>query len=104
MATNVNRVWVAGGGFFRCGNCTPPLTTTRPATVPIFDNGYAVHPVPVPVADPAPLPPARLHPASTPARMTPSRTLRHISVGRYTPQNGSISLATVSLYGFPSRR
>jgi hypothetical protein len=47
-----------------------------------------------PLVDPAcPLRPPRLHPASAPARTTPSRTLRHISLGRYTPQKGSTSLA-----------
>src|SRR3954471_14500865 len=41
------------------------------------------------------LPPPRLHPASTPARTTPRRTLwtlRHIPLGRYTPRNGSTSV------------
>src|SRR6478752_3719908 len=56
--------------------------------------------------DPALLPPPRLHPASTPARTTPSRTLRHISLGRYTARKSSTSLAHHSsraAVGFRSR-
>jgi hypothetical protein len=47
---------------------------------------------PVPIAA-SPPPSPRLHPASTPARTTPSRTLRHTVLGRYTPRNRSTSLA-----------
>ena len=44
-------------------------------------------------AEPAPLPPPRLHPASIPAKTTASPTLRHISLRRYTPRKGSTSVA-----------
>ena len=41
-----------------------------------------------------PLAPSRLHPASTAVKTTPTRTLRHISLRRYTPRKGSTSLAS----------
>ena len=40
-----------------------------------------------------PLAPPKLHAASAPASTTPSKTLRHISQGRYTPRKRSTSLA-----------
>src|SRR4051794_8331874 len=46
------------------------------------------------------LPPPRLHPASTPAKMTPRRTLRHIPVRRSKARKGSTSLAPL-LTGWP---
>ena len=49
--------------------------------------------VPSSAFDPAPLPPPKLQPASTPAKTIPRRTLRHIPLGRYTPHKGSTSRA-----------
>ena len=67
----------------------PPSTKTSPETVPVSGTGTPT----LTVLAARPLPPPKLHPATNQQTTTPSKTLRHIVLGRYTSRRSSTIVA-----------